>query len=58
MAVSLLADPALCQTKGLDIQIGNNGFTQPVSNGPRNALVAVDTEPAKFIDYYASLFAH
>jgi purine nucleosidase len=58
MAVSLLVDPALCQTKRLDIQIGSNGFTQPVSNGPRNAVVAVDTEPARFIDYYASLFAH
>ena len=56
MAVSLLTNPALCQTKRMDIQIRSNGVTQPVSHGPANAVVAVETTPGKFIDYYAGLF--
>ncbi|HEX6772496.1 MAG TPA: hypothetical protein VF126_10760, partial [Acidobacteriaceae bacterium] len=56
MAVSLLTDPALCQTKRMDIQISRNGLTRPVNHGPADAVVAVETTPGNFLDYYAGLF--
>jgi inosine-uridine nucleoside N-ribohydrolase len=56
MAVSLLTNPGLCQTKRMDIQINANGLTEPVSHSPGDAVVAVETIPGKFIDYYDGLF--
>lgn len=57
MAVALLTDPGICETKRLDIQINNKGLTEPVSGGPPNAVVALNTDPAKFIRDYTLLFA-
>ncbi len=57
LAVSLLSDPTLCQTQHLDIQIGHDGFTRKVSVGSPNGVVALETEPARFMNYYVSLFA-
>lgn len=56
MAVSLLSDPALCQTKPMHVEIGGNGMTTSVQGGPVNAVVAVQTDPDQFIRYYTSLF--
>jgi inosine-uridine nucleoside N-ribohydrolase len=57
MAVSLLTNSVLCKTKRLRIEVENDGFTKAV-NGAPNAVVAVETTPAKFISYYESLFTH
>ena len=53
MAVSLLLDPQLCTLKPLAIQITQNGMTVPESGNKVNALVAVETDPARFIDFYS-----
>jgi purine nucleosidase len=57
MAVSLLTNGPLCKTKRLRIQIENDGFTKKADGVP-NAVVALETTPAKFIAYYESLFTH
>ena len=57
MAVSLLLDPRLCTLKPLAIRITNQGMTIPVGGVPANATVAVETDPARFIDFYVSRLA-
>jgi len=57
MAVSLLTNPGLCQTKPMRIQIGSDGSTKPATEGLPNATVSVETQPGHFIAYYQSLFA-
>lgn len=55
MAVSLLTAPALCQLKELNVSIAGDGMTKAISGRP-NATVATETEPARFIHFYVSLF--
>jgi purine nucleosidase len=57
MAVSLLIDPSLCTTKMLSIEIGNDGMTRVVEGRAPNALVGVEIEPARFLDFYAKRVA-
>ena len=57
MAVSLLLDPGLCIIKPLSIQIDDHGMTRVVGGGAANAMVAVETTPSKFIDFYMSRVA-
>ena len=57
MAVSLLTDPALCETKALAIRVTDDGVTEPQPRGVPNASVAVETDPARFIDFYEALFS-
>ena len=57
MAVSLLLDPHLCTMRHMAIQIGDQGITRPVEGKPANAVVAVETNPARFIDFYMSRIA-
>lgn len=52
MAVSLLIDPRLCTTKPMAIQVDDHGMTREVVGKPANAVVAVETTPARFIDFY------
>jgi inosine-uridine nucleoside N-ribohydrolase len=52
MAVAMVIDPSLCQTKPLSIQVDGNGFTHVVDNKPPNATVALHTDPKKFFDFY------
>jgi inosine-uridine nucleoside N-ribohydrolase len=52
MAVAMVIDPALCQTKLLNVQVDANGFTRVVDNKPPNATVALHTDPKKFFDLY------
>lgn len=54
MAVSLLLDPQLCALKPLAVQISEKGMTVPESGKQANAVVAVETDPARFIDFYSS----
>lgn len=58
MAVSLLIDTRLCTTKPMSIEIDEHGMTRAVDGSAPNAIVAVDTTPAKFIDFYMSRVAH
>jgi len=52
MAVSLLLDPSLCAIKPLAIRVDDRGMTIAEDGKPANARVAVETDPARFIDFY------
>jgi inosine-uridine nucleoside N-ribohydrolase len=52
MAVAMVIDPSLCQTKPLSVQVDANGFTHAPDNQPPNATVALQTDPAKFFEFY------
>jgi purine nucleosidase len=57
MAVSLLIDPALCTTKPLAIEIDEHGVTRVAPSKQANALVAVETDPDRFIRFYLERLA-
>jgi inosine-uridine nucleoside N-ribohydrolase len=57
MAVSMLIDPRLCTTRPLAIQIDDHGMTRAVDGKTSNAVVAVETTPSKFIDFYMARIA-
>lgn len=57
MAVAMLIDPALCQTKPLNVGVDSNGFTRVVDSQPPNATVALETDPAKFFEFYLGRIA-
>jgi inosine-uridine nucleoside N-ribohydrolase len=57
MAVSLLINPQLCTTKELAIEIDAHGMTRAVEGRPAHAVVAVETDPARFIDFYVNRVA-
>jgi inosine-uridine nucleoside N-ribohydrolase len=52
MALSLLIDPGLCVVKPMAIEIDAQGLTLASATGRPNATVAVETDPARFIDFY------
>lgn len=52
MAVSLLIDPKLCETRVLSIEVDGKGFTRVVECRPPNATVALNTDAKRFIDFY------
>lgn len=52
MAVSLLLAPQLCQRQSLVIDITDKGMTVPVQGQSANAVVAIETDPARFIAFY------
>ena len=52
MAVAMLIDPSLCETKSLAIEVDDKGFTRVVEGKPPNATVALKTDPKKFMDFY------
>ena len=51
MAVALLIEPDLCQTKNLAIRVDSKGFTR-VAPGKPNATAALRTNPRKFFAFY------
>lgn len=57
MAVSLLLDPSLCARQPLAVSVTDKGMTVTVEGKPSNAVVAVETNPARFIDFYMSRVA-
>jgi inosine-uridine nucleoside N-ribohydrolase len=57
MAVGLLINPALCRSQPLAIEIDSHGMTRSVRGKPPNATVALETNPAAFIDFYMSRVA-
>jgi purine nucleosidase len=52
MAVALVLDPKICQTKELAVEVDKAGFTRPVEGKPTNATVGMQTDPAKFFAFY------
>jgi purine nucleosidase len=52
MAVALLLDPALCRKQPMYIEVDAKGFTRVVEGKPANATVAMETDPAKFFQFY------
>lgn len=54
MAVSLLLNPQLCTLKPLAIEVTEKGMTVPIAGRKANAMVAVETDPARFIDFYTA----
>ena len=56
MAVALAINPSLCQTKKLAIEVDRQGFTRVVGE-PTNATVGMETDPARFFEFYLSRVA-
>ena len=54
MAVSLLFDPQLCTLKPLAIRVTDKGMTVPVAGRKPNAMAGLETDPARFIDFYTA----
>lgn len=52
MAVALVLDPDLCQTRDLAIEVDNQGFTRVAEGRPANARVGMHTDAARFFDFY------
>ena len=52
MAVALVLDPTLCQTKDLAVEVDDKGFTRVVEGKPANATVGLSTNPDKFFEFY------
>lgn len=52
MAVALLLDPTLCETKPLAIEIDAKGLTRVAEGMPANARVAVEAAAARFFEFY------
>ncbi|MFZ0961715.1 MAG: nucleoside hydrolase [Terriglobia bacterium] len=54
MAVALVLDPSLCQTKDLAVEVDDQGFTRVVDGRPANTTVGLSTHPDKFFEFYLS----
>jgi purine nucleosidase len=52
MAVAMVIDPSLCQTRPLSVQVDASGFTHVADSQPPNATVALQTDLAKFFQFY------
>jgi inosine-uridine nucleoside N-ribohydrolase len=52
MAVALVLDPTLCQTKDLAITVDDRGFTLVQQGKPANATVGLSTNSSKFFEFY------
>lgn len=52
MAVALVIDPTLCETKPLAIEVDAKGFTHVMEGKPPNATVALKTDARQFMDFY------
>jgi len=57
MAVAMLIDPNMCETKRLAIEVDRQGFTRAVEGKPANATVGIRTDPGKFFEFYLNRVA-
>jgi inosine-uridine nucleoside N-ribohydrolase len=57
MAVALVLDPALCETKDLAVEVDDKGFTRVDDGTSVNATVGLSTNPEKFFEFYLSRVA-
>jgi hypothetical protein len=52
MAVAMLIDPSLCETETMLIGVNQKGFTRLEAGQAANAIVALRTDPKRFMDFY------
>jgi len=52
MAVALVLEPTLCETKDLDVEVDDKGFTRVVDAKHYNTTVGLSTNPDKFFELY------
>jgi len=57
MAVAMLIELSLCETKPLAIEVDAKGYTRVREGQPPNATVALQTDPARFFDFYLKRIA-
>jgi inosine-uridine nucleoside N-ribohydrolase len=57
MAVALVLDPTLCQSKDLAIEVDDKGFTRTVDTNKVNITAGLSTNPEKFFEFYLSRVA-
>jgi inosine-uridine nucleoside N-ribohydrolase len=57
MAVAMVLDPGLCQTKDLAVEVDGRGFTRVVDGKKGNTTVGLSTDPAKFFNLYLARVA-
>jgi purine nucleosidase len=57
MAVAMVIDPTLCDTRELAIEVDSQGFTRVERGKPPNATVALHTDPVRFFQFYLSRVA-
>ncbi len=57
MAVAMLIQPSLCETKSLAVEVDSKGYTRVRQGAPPNATVALRTDPAKFFEFFLSRLA-
>jgi purine nucleosidase len=57
MAVAMVLDPTLCQTKDLAIEVDEKGFTKVVDGKTVNATVGLSTNADKFFEFYLARVA-
>lgn len=52
MAVALVIDPTICETKPLAVDVDDRGLTTVVEGKPPNAVVGLQTDARRFMDFY------
>jgi len=52
MAVAMLMDATWCEAKPLAIEVDAQGFTRIAGGKPPNAMVALKTDPKKFVEFF------
>ena len=57
MAVAMLLNPKICETRQLAIAVDAQGMTEVVDGKPANATVGMHTDPALFLDFYLNRVA-
>ncbi len=57
MAVALILDPSLCETRKLAVEVDSRGMTRAVEDKPPDATVGLHTDPQKFFEFYLSRVA-
>ena len=57
MAVALVLDPTLCQTKDFAVEVDSKGYTRVVNTSPANATVGLSTDTDKFFEFYLARVA-
>ncbi len=57
MAVAMLIDPTLCETERMLIAVDQNGFTRLDPGKGANAVVALKTDPKRFMEFYLNRVA-
>jgi inosine-uridine nucleoside N-ribohydrolase len=57
MAVAMLIDPSICETRQMAIEVDAQGFTRVAEGKPSNATVGMRTDPKRFFEFYLSRVA-